>query len=240
MLNLDHVAIVVGSMVITYFFLSQAKPHTVATLTLITIFAVAFVAVYLFQSKMEQEQDQNNLSMVTKLEKDIKEHTPELPSEHHYIDKIHQKVPLQFLKKNKALLNLLKPIAFLRLFDKHRFTELTTHLDRMQKIYMYILGGRHAAATHLSHFLDMRDASLRTLHSMIFIVPPQPKHLYGVNPFDRIKTAVAHLTALTRTMVSVIEVHASKTSKNPVHHLNETDPMPADEPFDFMKARTLP
>lgn len=144
----------------------------------------------------------------------------------------------RFLKQNGAFMDIAKLVVVCRMFDRARFSELLLHMDRCQKIYMYILDGRFSPTSHVPHFLDIREAVLSILYSMYFVIPEHLKHVYGVAPYQNLSQAIDRFISVTEEMLEVLRSFTHKTAKIP--YFPSSHPSAADQPFDAIKSRILP
>ena len=89
---------------------------------------------------------------------------------------------MKFLKLNPDLVALVQQLRFVSTFDKPRFEEWILAMNHLQKVYVYILGGRYDATSYIDTFNDLRDQILETMSGFVVAVPAQFKHIYGVDP----------------------------------------------------------
>lgn len=145
----------------------------------------------------------------------------------------------KFLRESQAFLAIVDDIRVLRLFDKARYSDILVLLDRLQKIYMYILAGRYDAGKYIGTFMDTRDAVLEQMYSWVFAVPSTFDHIYGIDPAQLIKRNIEQLTSTTRTMAQVLKSYAEKTADLP--HIPDVAQLPAPhDTFDPMNRLRLP
>lgn len=211
--------------VVVYFHLSQAKPHTVASMTLMALIGLGVFIWYHTPTVKPPEP-----KAMTLIRADVAAHTVELPSDIVYVDRMQKK--LTYFPQNAEMVKIVTSMIFCRLFDRHRFAEMVNVMDRMQKVYMYILAGRYPQQTHLPILVDLRDGALEIMYSWIFVVRSL-KHVYGLDPYQRLDTSIHAFTVLSRKMITVIETYSRSDS-----HRMETDPMPNAE--SYMRESKLP
>jgi hypothetical protein len=145
---------------------------------------------------------------------------------------------LRYLKESRGLLDIVKKMSFVRMFDRSRFGDMLLAMDRMQKTYMFILDGRYYAKTQVTNFLMLRDTILELMYSTYFVIPQHMQHVYGVSPHERIHECIEAFAALSRLMTDVLRSYMRKTLKEP--HFPELLPSPALSPFDPIRNRRLP
>lgn len=115
---------------------------------------------------------------------------------------------LRFLQNNSQLMRIANDLRFVRIFDTARFGDLVLHMEKLQKVYMYILSGRYYPPSYISTFVDMRTSVLEILYGLVIIVPSVLKHTYGLDPYATIQRNIDEFTALSRKMLNVIQAYA--------------------------------
>jgi hypothetical protein len=111
---------------------------------------------------------------------------------------------LKYIKENKELLEVVRRLRFVSMFDPPRFREWIVTLNQLQKVYMYILGRRYDAASYKATFDDLRDAVLETMYGFTLVVPPAFKHIHGVSPDAVCAAAVRDARRIMDTMSHVL------------------------------------
>jgi hypothetical protein len=115
---------------------------------------------------------------------------------------------LKYLEENQELRAIAMNLRFVRIFDKGRFGDLLVHMDKFQKVYMYILARRYQPREYIGTFQDLRQAVLEILYSLIFVVPKRLKHTYGLDPYSEIQKSIQEFTALSRKMEDILYAFA--------------------------------
>jgi hypothetical protein len=186
------------------------------------------VVVYYLYYKLQTVQTQAKIPALS-LQKDYQERyekTPQISnSNHYYIQKLH-KTGLKYLIHSQELIDISFDIRWTRMFDKNRYQEFIATLDKLQKVYIYILGGRYYVESYLSTFNDLRQQSLETLYSFYLVVPNSFRHVYGLDPLKNLEQNVDRLTKHTRQMLAIVEKYAKLSVKVP--YIPETKPYPAN------------
>lgn len=116
----------------------------------------------------------------------------------------------RFLKENPPLMEVVRRLRFVSMFDAPRFREWIRTLNQLQKVYIYILGGRYYAPSYKATFDDLRDAVLETMYGFVLIVPQSFKHIYGVRPDAVCKAAIADVRGILDTMSHVLAGHMTR------------------------------
>jgi hypothetical protein len=117
------------------------------------------------------------------------------------------KTHYRFLKENPPLMELVRRLRFVSTFDPARFRDWIVTMNKLQKTYMYILGGRYHAGSYKATFDDLRDNVLETMYGFVLVVPPSFKHIYGVAPDAVTEAAILDARAILDTMSHVLANH---------------------------------
>jgi hypothetical protein len=112
------------------------------------------------------------------------------------------------LPRNGVLMDMAKDLRFTRVFDKARYGDLLVHMDKLQKVYMYVLAGRYRPEKYIPTFVDLRDTVLEVLYSYILVVPEVLQHTYGLKPYEVIHKNIDDFTALSRKMMGILQAYA--------------------------------
>lgn len=112
---------------------------------------------------------------------------------------------LKYLPRNAVFMDLLKDLRFVRIYDKARYGDLVIHLEKLQKVYMYILARRYSCEQHIPIFTDLRDQVSEILYSLYVIIPESMKHTYGVQPHNILEKNITEFTAITRRMLDILK-----------------------------------
>lgn len=112
---------------------------------------------------------------------------------------------LRFLPQNPSLRAIAEDLRFVRTFDKARYGDLLLHMEKFQKTYQYILGERMPPRFGIHTLMDLRDAVLEIMYSLVFAVPATFRHTYGFLPYPVITQNTETFTALSRKMLQVVE-----------------------------------
>jgi hypothetical protein len=121
---------------------------------------------------------------------------------------------LRFLPNNSQLMRIATDLRFVRIFDTARFGDLVLHMEKLQKVYMYILSGRYWPPSYIGTFTDLRTSVLEILYSLIHIIPSVLKHTYGLDPYDTIQKNIDEFTALSRKMLGILRAYAKDRGHN--------------------------
>jgi len=130
----------------------------------------------------------------------------EISTDNFYIHKSNKDI--KYLVKNKEFMDILFNIRFIKRFDKTRYSNMIVNLDKLMKIYMYILADRYDVNTYLPIFTDIKNNVLEIFYSLIFVVPNQFKHIYGFDPQTEIDKSLSEFRSKTKQMLTVITNYA--------------------------------
>lgn len=115
---------------------------------------------------------------------------------------------LKYLEQNPELKGIALNLRFTRIFDKARFSDLLIHMDKLQKVYMYVLAGRYKPTQYIPIFKDLRTSTSEILYSFTMVVPQGLKHTYGIQPYKELEAGIAKFNVATRTMINVLYNYA--------------------------------
>lgn len=184
---------------VLYYQLSSASMKTLVSMLLMTVF-VAAVFYYVFRNR------QKNVATKKATESQVAaslEGRKELVSPAYPMKRFNGKV--KYLQKNAVFMDIVEDLRFIRIFDKARYGDLITHLDKLQKVYMYILARRYSCEQHIPVFVDVRDYVMELLYSLYVVVPETLKHTYGINPHNTVEHNISAFTAVTRRMLDILK-----------------------------------
>ena len=123
---------------------------------------------------------------------------------------------LKFLMKDQELIDILNNIRFIKKFDKSRYTNIIVYMDKLMKIYIYILSDRYDVNTHIPIFTDIKTRIMEIFYSLVFVVPEQFKHIYGLDPYVEIEKSQNAFVAKTRKMQKILQNY-NHIAKQNVH-----------------------
>lgn len=184
---------------ILYYQLSTSSMKTLMSILLMAMFvAVVFYYVFKTNQKNVATKKQTEQQVVKSLEG-----RKELASPAYPMKTFNGKI--KYLPKNAIFMDIVQDLRFIRVFDKARYGDLILHLDKLQKVYMYILARRYSCEQHIPVFVDLRDYVSELLYSLYVVVPEALKHTYGINPHNTIEKNVNEFTAVSRRMLEILK-----------------------------------
>ena len=199
--------------------LRQSAPHTLSVIIAFMLIAFAvfyyFYYVYIPNVPKESETDSKGQRMPL-IEREAKEPlAPKVEAGPVYNVHKYPKKGFGHLRMNKELEAIVHSVRVVRMFDRARYQELMLTLDQMQKTYMYVLGRRLPHTVGVPSFFDQRDRVFELMYSFYLVTPRKLKHVYGVQPFERLQEAIERLFKATDTMTSVLRNFVRLELKQP-------------------------
>lgn len=111
---------------------------------------------------------------------------------------------IRFLVQNKKFIDIIYNIRFIKKFDKSRYNKIIVNMNKMMKVYIYILSDRYEINTYLPIFYDIKDTILEVFYSLIFVIPQRFKHIYGFVPYEEIEKSTKNFIDKYNEMLSII------------------------------------
>lgn len=195
---------------IIYYILSKNKSAILLTIIIIII-AFFYINNYIKENDIKSKGD---ITMKEDKIRDEVKDIVELDTANFYINKNNKKA--KFLVKNSEFMNILFNIRFIKRFDKTRYSNMIINMDKLMKIYMYMLADRYDINTYLPIFTDIRNNIIEIFYSLIFVIPNKFKHIYGFDPQSEIDKSLDEFRSKTKEMLVVITNYA-KIGKEKVY-----------------------
>ena len=199
---------------ILYYFLNKNRSSVLLSIIIIII------AFYYFNNHIKENEDKYKTDTIKKEEKIIGEvkDIVELSTNNFYINKNDKNI--KYLIKNKEFMDILFNIRFIKKFDKTRYSKLIIYMDKLMKIYIYILADRYDINNYLTIFTDIKNSIIEIFYSLIFVIPNKFKHIYGFDPQIEIDKSLSDFRIKVKDMLTVITNYA-KISKQNVYVNND-------------------
>jgi hypothetical protein len=199
---------------IIYYLLSKNKS---AILLSIIIIIIIF---YYVNNTIKESNDKNAQGIIKKAEiiKSEVQDIVEVNTNNFYINKNDKNV--KFLIKNTEFMDILFNIRFIKKFDKTRYSNMIINMDKLMKIYVYILADRYDINMYLPIFTDIKNNIIEIFYSLIFVVPNKFKHIYGFDPQVEIDNSLDKFRKKVKDMIIVITNYA-KIGKEKVYINND-------------------
>jgi hypothetical protein len=211
---LNRYSYIIIILAIIYYILSKNKSSILLSIIIIII-AFYYVNNYIKENDIKYKTD------IVKKEETIIEEVKdivELSTDNFYINKNNKNV--KYLIKNKEFMNILFNIRFIKKFDKTRYSNMIIYMDKLMKIYIYILADRYDINTYLPIFTDIKNSIIEIFYSLIFVVPNKFKHIYGFDPQIEIDKSLIEFRTKIKDMLTVITNYA-KIGKQKVYINND-------------------
>jgi len=193
---------------ILYYFLNKNRSSVLLSIIIIII------AFYYFNNHIKENEDKYKTETIKKEEKIIEEMKDivELSTDNFYINKNNKKV--KYLIKNKEFMDILFNIRFIKKFDKTRYSNLIIYMDKLMKIYIYLLADRYDINIYLPIFTDIKNSIIEIFYSLIFVIPNKFKHIYGFDPQIEIDKSLSNFRIKVKDMLTVITNYAKINKQN--------------------------
>ena len=211
-----------------YYFLSKRNPTILLSILILII-------VFYYYNNYRKENEAQFKAESSKKEDKIRDEVKdvvELSTDNFYLHKNNKNI--KYLVKNKEFMDVLFNIRFIKRFDKTRYSNMIVNMDKLMKIYIYILADRYDTNTYLPIFTDIKNNILEIFYSLIFVVPNQFKHIYGFDPQTEIDKSLSDFRNKIKQMLTVITNYA-KIDKQKVYVNNDKY-----MPYEKNKEHVLP
>ncbi len=218
---LNRYSYIIIILAIFYYILSKNKSSILLSIILIII-AFYYINNYIKENDSKYKTDTKKKE--EKILNEVKD-IVELSTDNFYISKNNKDV--KFLIKNKEFMDILFNIRFIKKFDKTRYSNMIINMDKVMKIYIYILADRYDINTYLPIFTDIKNNILEIFYSLIFVVPNKFKHIYGFDPQVEIDKSLSDFRTKIKDMLIVITNYA-KIGKQKVY-INNNKYMPYEK-----------
>lgn len=194
---------------ILFAFFSNIKTNQLISIVIIILLSIG---IYIYLDRVSSRKDLDPVYKENTLDNDIKirEETNE---KIFYIDKFPKKV--RYLKESVELMDIVFNIRFTTRFNKTRYTDIILNMNKLMKIYIYILSERYDAEQFIPMFTDIRDNIIQLMYSLFMIVPPKLKHIYGLEPHTEIYRSIYDFMKHSKQMLTVLEKFAKIYNDSP-------------------------
>jgi hypothetical protein len=211
---LNRYSYIIIIMAILYYILSKNKSSILLSIIIIII------AFFYFNYYIKENDIKFKTDAIKKEEEIVKEvkDIVELSIDNFYIQKNNKKI--KNIIKNKEFMDILFNIRFIKKFDKTRYSNMIIYMDKLMKIYIYILADRYDINTYLPIFTDIKNSIIEIFYSLIFVVPNKFKHIYGFDPQNEIDKSLSDFRTKIKDMLTIMTNYA-KISKQKVYINNE-------------------
>jgi hypothetical protein len=194
--------IIIILLAFAYFALTNFK---IAHLLAIIIIIIIAIFIYYYLDNLSNNKDINVDYKENTLDNDIKDRD-KIFNENYYLYKFPKKI--KYLKEDDMLVDIITNIRFTILFNKSRYTDIILNMEKLMKIYIYILADRYDANTYIPIFIDIRNNIIEMLYSMFLLVPNSMKYTYNLNPHQELYKSIDDFILYSRELLETIEKYA--------------------------------
>ena len=205
---LNRYSYIIIILAIIYYILSKNKSSILLSIIIIII---AFYYVNNYIKETDIKYKTNTIKKEEKIIEEVKD-IVELSTDNFYINKNDKNV--KYLIKNKEFMDILFNIRFIKKFDKTRYSNMIIYMDKLMKIYIYILADRYDINTYLPIFTDIKNSIIEIIYSLIFVVPNKFKHIYGFDPQVEIDKSLSEFRTKIKYMLTVMTNYAKISKQN--------------------------
>lgn len=192
-------------------------------LIVIIIICMVGVIVFVYLQNLSKERTNSLVNIETALDNDIKDRT-ETNEKIFYLDKFPKNV--KYLKQSHELVDIITNLRFTLKFNKTRYTDVILNMNKLMKIYIYILSDRYDVIQYISLFTDIRENIIELMYSFFMIIPANLKHTYALDPHTEIYRSINDFMIHSRSMLQTLEKFAL------IHNKNLYIPDSAYKPYD--------
>ena len=195
--------------ILAIFYYILSKNNTSILLSIIII----IIAYYYINNYIKENDIINNTDNNIKkdnIQREVKD-IIEVSNDNFYVNKNNKNT--KYLIKNKEFMDILFNIRFIKKFDKTKYSNMIINMDKLMKIYIYILADRYDINTYLPIFTDIKDNIIEIFYSLIFVIPNKFKHIYGFEPQIEIDKSLKDFRTKTKDMITII-TNYSKIGKD--------------------------
>jgi hypothetical protein len=195
--------------ILAFFYYILSKNNTSILLSIIII----IIAYYYINNYIKENDIINNTDNNIKknnIQNEVKD-IIEVSNDNLYVNKNNKNI--KYLIKNKEFMDILFNIRFIKKFDKTKYSNMIINMDKLMKIYIYILADRYDINTYLPILTDIKDNIIEIFYSLIFVIPNKFKHIYGFEPQIEIDKSLKDFRTKTKDMITII-TNYSKIGKD--------------------------
>jgi hypothetical protein len=207
-----YIAILI--IVLIYFIISYQNINILISIIIIIIIS------YFYINKIRDYDDINKKNFKNKialLNEDIK-YRQYISDNNYFLKKFPEEI--KYLHKDKVLLDIVLNIRFIKRYDLEKYTNILFHIDKLYKIYMFILSNRYDVEKYFNIFVDLRNMIIREMYSIYIILPMKMKYYYGFSSFTELKKSINDFMEYSAKLIKIIERYAYQEKK--VYYLNDT------------------
>ena len=216
-----YIAILI--LAIIFFLISNQKLNILIAIIIIIIIG------YFYLNKIKDYNDNNKLAdknIIASINTDIKERQY-ISNENYFLKKFSNEI--KYLQKDKKLLDIILNIRFIKRYDSSKYTNIVLYIDKLYKIYIFILANRYDIKNYFNTFILLRNTIIRELYSIYIVLPVKMKYYYGFNSFVELKKSIADFIEYSRKMITILERYGYQEKE--VYYLSDTKYKPYDNDY---------
>ena len=176
---------------------------------LLSILIIIIIGYYYFNKIYDYNKtvETNFNNKVNLIKNDIKEREV-FNDNNYFLNKF--PVVIRYLRNDSYLIELLLNLRFIKVFDNAKYTSLIGSMEKLMKLYIFMMGDRYDISLYFGTFLSLRNTIIKDLYSIYIIVPDKFIYIYKINPFDEIKRSIHDFMSHTRKMIITIQNYGYK------------------------------
>lgn len=176
---------------------------------LLSIIIIIIIGYYYFNKIYDYNKtvETNFNNKVNLIKNDIKEREV-FNDNNYFLNKF--PVVIRYLRNDSYLIELLLNLRFIKVFDNAKYTSLIGSMEKLMKLYIFMMGDRYDISLYFGTFLSLRNTIIKDLYSIYIIVPDKFIYIYKINPFDEIKRSIHDFMSHTRKMIITIQNYGYK------------------------------
>jgi len=217
-----YIAILI--IVLIYFIISYQNINILISIIIIIIISYFYINKI---KEFDSENKQNFKNKVAVLNEDIKYRQYITDNNNYYLKKFPEQI--DYLHKDNVLLDIVFNIRFIKRYDLEKYTNILFHIDKMYKIYMFILSGRYDIKYYFNIFIDLRNMIIREMYSIYIILPSKMKYYYGFSSFDELKKSINSFMEYSAKLIKILERYGYQEKK--VYYLTDTKYKPYEKNY---------
>tara|TARA_Y100000389_G_scaffold88010_1_gene84482 strand:- start:2677 stop:3342 length:666 start_codon:yes stop_codon:yes gene_type:complete len=170
---------------------------------------IIFIIGYLFYLKINNDLEKNQYE-----EKKIKDKINNNLVDISYFNSLNSninKIPKEFkyLLKDDILTQIILDINFINKFNKTLYIDIILNMDKLMKIYIYILNNIYHPTQYISSFIETKKNILELLNSVKLNVPIISKYTIGFNLHNRVDKSIMLFKMRVRKMITIIHNYSN-------------------------------
>jgi hypothetical protein len=119
-------------------------------------------------------------------------------------------ITIRYLRYDNYLLELILNIRFIKIFDNAKYLFIIGTMEKLMKLYIFMLGDRYDINIHFTSFISLRTSIIKELYSIYIIVPNKFVYIYKINLFEELKKTIQNFLNHSRKMIITIQNYAFK------------------------------